>query len=71
MNPTREEQQAINALKVLAKAWPKSLWLYSAAGTLCVMRAKSDGTHALKRDGGVDDEYILDTVDIPNSGGDW
>lgn len=70
--PTPEEKRAIATLKRLAKRWPKSLWLFSASGTLCVMRALPDGDFAHTRDDGVDPNYVLETITgIPNDGGDW
>jgi hypothetical protein len=72
---TPEEKHAIAALKRLAKRWPKSLWLYSASGTLNVMRCEPDGVQHFRpcgRSEGVDPDYIVATVDgIPNDGGDW
>lgn len=65
------EQKAINALRRLAKTWPKSLWLFSASGTLCVMQRSPDGEKAKVRGGGMDQEYVLTTINIPNDGGDW
>lgn len=69
----REEQAAIDALKRVAKIWPKSLWLYSASGTLCVMKKKS-GKRAMvgfRKSPGFDQDYIVDEVNIENDGGDW
>jgi hypothetical protein len=72
---TPEEQRAINALKRLAKKWPRSLWLYSAAGTLCVMQADENGEHrtggGASANDGMDPDYCLETINIPNDGGDW
>jgi len=68
---TAHEERAINSLKNLSKRWPKSLWLYSGAGTLCVMKFKEDGTFALKKHGGSDPDYVVATIDILNDGGDW
>jgi hypothetical protein len=65
------EDQAIKALKRLAKRWPKSLWLFSASGSLCVMRTTKHGDPAATPRGGVDPDYIVDTINIPNDGGDW
>lgn len=65
------EEKAVKALERLAKRWPKSLWLFSANGTLCVMRCDEHGEHVLTQTGGVDQEYVIATIDIPNSGGDW
>ena len=67
---TKEEAWAIGTLIRLAKRWPKSLWLMSRAGSLCVMRADDDGTMP---DGEVVDlnERVVAVVNIPNDGGDW
>jgi len=73
---TPEEKSAIRTLRALEKKWPPSLWLFSASGTLCVMRCK-DGEHAMKpldnsnNGGGVDPDFIVNTINIPNDGGDW
>jgi hypothetical protein len=69
LDPTPEEAKAIRALKRLAKAWPPSLWLYSANGTLNVMRV-AEGERGFVR-GHVDRAYKVDTIAIPNDGGDW
>lgn len=71
MTPTLEEMKAIRSLRRLAKRWPKSLWLFSASGSLCVMRALPDGGSAHVSGSGVDPTFVLDTIDIPNDGGDW
>lgn len=71
MDITKKEESAVNALRKVAKKWPKSLWLFSASGTLCVMKYKSDRTRGITRFGGVDQDYIVDTIDIANDGGDW
>lgn len=71
IEPTSEEQKAIRALKRLARTWPKSLWLFSASGTLCVMRSRQDGNHHTTPDGGIDPDYVLESINIPNDGGDW
>lgn len=77
-NLTDDEVRAIASLKRLAKRWPKSLWLFSASGTLHVMR-KVDGApvYRMSRNTvgapieGVDQAYSVATVDIENDGGDW
>lgn len=71
IQPTAREAKAIAELKALAKRWPSSLWLFSASGTLCVMRAAPDGSHHERPGGGIDPAYELDTIKIPNDGGDW
>jgi hypothetical protein len=73
LTPTAKEAEAIKALKALARKWPKTLWLFSASGTLCVMRAGPDGgrIHHPPPDNGIDPAYMLDTISTPNDGGDW
>ena len=71
---TAAEVKAIKALKRVAQTWPKSLWLFSASGSLCVMK-KKDGERVMCSDnrGGqaVDSAYVVDTINILNDGGDW
>jgi hypothetical protein len=69
---TKEEKAAISKLKKLAQIWPESLWLFSN-GTLYVMKTNGIGEkeRAMTQYGGVDPKYIVDTIDIPNDGGDW
>lgn len=78
MTITIEEEKIIKSLKRLAKKWPKSLWLFSASGTLCVMKCNKKGEQAMNQPSypgelnlGVDQEYVIDTIKIPNDGGDW
>ena len=68
---TEAEKKAIKTLNRLAKTWPKSLWLFSGGGTLCVMRYKDDGTVAIIPSGGIDGDYVVAAIEIANSGGDW
>jgi len=79
---TEQELKAIKSLQRVAKKWPKSLWLFSASGDLCVMKNGEDG-HPVNEDnkicltgpgsgGGVDPNYHTGyTIDIQNDGGDW
>lgn len=67
---TKQEKNAIRTLKNLAKRWPKNLWLFSANGNLCVMRYEN-GKRITTEFGGVDQNYIITEIDIPNDGGDW
>jgi hypothetical protein len=72
LEPTREERRAIDALKKVARDWPKSLWLFSASGSLCVMRKGANGERMHTRGGGVDPDYEIDEIHgIENDGGDW
>jgi hypothetical protein len=66
----KEERRAVDALLATARIWPRSLWLFSADGTLWVMR-KKDGQRAVTRTGGMDQDYALDAIPIENDGGDW
>jgi hypothetical protein len=73
---TAQEKAAIGALKALARKWPKSLWLFSGSGSLCVMRAGEDGSPVhtgTGASGGLDPDYVVETIGdrIPNDGGDW
>jgi hypothetical protein len=68
---TKEEKKAIASLHRIAKKWPKSLWLYSHSGTLSVMRYREDGKTVETASGAFDQDMIVDTIDIPNDGGDW
>jgi hypothetical protein len=62
---TGEERNAIAALERLAKRWPQSLTLFSAASSLVVIRT---GTSLL--DSPYDDVVITMIDGIPNDGGD-
>ena len=74
IEPTDEEERAIRSLKRVAKTWPKTLWLYSASGSLCVMKKNADGERAVVKDSrgdGVDQNYCVDAINIENDGGEW
>ena len=76
MKLTPDELKVIKALKRLSKLWPKSLWLYSASGTLTVMRKNDLGDKAMingrgLRGGGFDPDFIVCSIGIENDGGDW
>lgn len=69
--PTAEEARAIRSLQRLAKTWPKSLWLFSASGSLCVMQKDDDGERRRLPCNGMDPDASLATIKIENDGGDW
>lgn len=71
MNISIEEKIAISALKRLAKKWPDTLWLFSASGTLCVMKKTEDNDHARLANGAVDPSFCITTISIESDGGDW
>ncbi len=76
METTKAEARAINLLKKAARHWPDSLWLFANGHSLYVMQ-KRDGKRAMlhgryiHREGGVDPDYVVATLDIENDGGDW
>ena len=65
-----EEKKIIKRLKSVAKKWPNTLWLYSASGSLCIMK-KKNGQSVMTKDGYVDSDYLVDKIDLENDGGDW
>jgi len=65
------EGAAISQLQTLARKWPETLWLFSASGTLNVMRTDHNGKQATLPGGGVDPAFSVAVVRIPNDGGDW
>jgi len=67
---TKSETAAIASLKRVAKKWPDSLWLFSGSGSLCVMK-KLDGEPVYTDRGGVNQDYVVETINIQNDGGDW
>lgn len=71
MKLTKKEDKAISALEKVSKNWPKSLWLYSASGTLWVMRYNDKGKTAILSNGSVDPDYCITSISIDNDGGDW
>jgi hypothetical protein len=66
---TPEERKAVERLKKAAEGWPASLWLYSANGTLYVMR-KVDGRRVMAGQG-FSPVAAVETIPIENDGGDW
>jgi len=69
---SKDERNAINTLKRLAKRWPKTLWLFSGSGTMSVLKVNANGEHAMTIGGCVDQDYVVESrIGIPNDGGDW
>lgn len=65
---THEERAAVLAFARLADRWPKSLGIYSMAGTLHVMREPA----ATSPGGGLDPAgAVWCTRKISNDSGDW
>ena len=59
---THEELLAIKALQRVARKWPQSLKLFSAAGSLIVIHTEDQMPFSLERTWGI--------LGIPNDGGD-
>lgn len=72
-NLTKDEKIAIKQLEDLSKIWPKSLWLWSASGQLCVMKySLSEMGDGMNTHGSVDHKgQVRQIKNIPNDGGDW
>ena len=68
---TKEEKSAIRRLKRLAKDWPDTLWLFSASGSLYVMKSGENREHVETENGSMDADYEVEIIDIENDGGDW
>lgn len=68
---TDAERKAIRALVTVAKTWPRSLWLYSASGSLLVMKKTRDGSRPVKS-GSPDEAFAVGQIfGITNDGGDF
>jgi len=66
-----EEKRVIRALKRLEKIWPEGLWLFSANGTLNLMRTHPDGSRNIPGEEGMDPSLKIQSFKIQNDGGDW
>jgi len=69
---TLEEKMAIALLEKAARHWPESLWLFSASGSLLVMK-KKDGERVMLPGlgGAIDQSWEIACIDIENDGGDF
>jgi trehalose-6-phosphatase len=65
------EKQMINALNQLEKHWNNKYWLFSASGSLHLMKYSKDQQRLVTPDGGMSPEAIIETFLIPSDGGDW
>jgi len=72
MEINEEESKAIKHFERLAKIWPKSLWIYSGSGLLCIMKKTDENnSRAMNEFGGVCQDHVVATIRIENDGGDW
>lgn len=53
-----------SVLQSLADNWNDKYWLYVADSSIYIMK-KKDGEIAVTDDGGVDQNYIIDSVSFP------
>ena len=69
---SKKDKELIQMLKKLEKAWANTnLWLFVAEGQINIMQGDKDGKQAMTSSGGVDPEYIVDSVVLPADGGGW
>lgn len=47
------------------------MWLFSGSGSLSVMKCGPNGEPVMSENGSVDPAYKIETINIPNDGGDW
>ncbi len=67
----KAERAAYEKLKELEAIWPDSLWLFSAAGSLWLMK-KLRGECVMTDYGGFDQARVVgESIVIENDGGDW
>jgi len=71
------EEQAIAWAKKLEKLllnYPKGHWLFSASGSLSLLKTDVEGNRVIAKHGGVDQDYKIYKFSnniIENDGGDW
>ena len=64
-------RRLVRRLRQIERDWPEGYWLFSASGTLHLMREKPDG-RTTGACGGMDRDDIVESFSgIPNDGGDW
>lgn len=72
MKITKKEAAAIENLKEAIEALPPSIWLFAAAGKLCIMKNGADGKRVTVADlMGYDQDYVIETIPCSIDGGDW
>jgi len=64
------ERAFIRDLEQVLNRMPSQLWLF-ATGNLHVMRKDEKGQRAITQEGGMDPEYIVDSLIADCDGGDW
>ncbi len=64
---TKKEERAIARLQKLANTWPKSLMLFSCAGSLVILKSPIKGESPERSS----ENEVGAIVGIPNDGGDY
>ncbi len=68
---TKVELDWIKEFKKLAKKCPENLWIFSASGSLCIMKTPEDGNE-MRETGGFNQDNLIEIIrGIKNDGGDW
>lgn len=71
-DPPKRIEEWIKELKRVIKRMPKGVWLFANSAGLSVMALGEDGLHKTKDNrGGMDPEYMIDTIRCDIDGGDW
>ena len=71
MDLTKEEKNAIQALKRVAKKMAKVLMAFFGIWKLVRYENGPNNEPTMTSGGGVDQQYIVNKIDIRNDGGDW
>jgi hypothetical protein len=61
---TKAEKKVLSLLRQLERAIPQGYWIYANEDGIALMRNNSDGKQAMTEFGGVDQDYIVDSVDF-------
>ena len=76
MEPTPEELKWFKRIERVIKDMPDSVWLFANSAGLSMMRKDAHGHHATIEmygpvGGGMDHDYLLESIDCNIDGGDW
>jgi len=71
MEATAKEQAWFDRLKRCYDEMPDSVWIFTANGTVNMLRLGGDGRRAMDGGGSVDQDFLLDGFVARTDGGDW